>query len=184
MTKPNRFERSMRETFPLKDGMSNHTSNKTKLSRSSSKVSLNCDMCGIGFEKYACWAKRTKNHYCGRGCSNEAKRRVAERQCIECGKHMEMIPGNLDRLSTCSKECSSERRRKHLLNEYANMSQSSIYNYGNHEKGSQISGKLDENMVRLIRADERSQAKIARDYGISQTTVSHIKRGSTWGHVK
>lgn len=182
--KPNRFERNWRDTIPLKSGVRGETSNPTKLSRSSSKISLNCDMCGISFEKYACWAKRTSNHYCGRGCANEAKRRVAERRCIECGKHMLMIPSNLTRISTCSTECSSERRRKHMLNEAQNMTTSAIYNYGIHEKGSQVSVKLDENMVRAIRLDSRPQSRIAREYGIGQSTVSHIKLGYTWRHVK
>lgn len=182
--KPGRFERSWHDTIPPKNGVHGETSNLTELSRSSSKIPLNCDMCGIRFEKYACWAKRTNHHYCGRGCANEAKKRIAERRCIECGKTMLMIPSYLTKISTCSAECSSERRKKHMLNEVQNMANSTIYNYGIHEKGSQVSVKLDEDMVRAIRSDNRSQAKIAREYGIGQTTVSHIKLGRTWRHVK
>lgn len=47
--------------------------------------------------------------------------------------------------------------------------------------------KLTREDVHRIRAiynlDETSQAGIAEDFGISQTTVSKIVRGETWGHV-
>jgi hypothetical protein len=179
-----KHERSMKDTVPLKGSAIRLTSNLTPLSRSSGKIPMNCDLCGTGFETYACWAKRKKNHYCSKGCADEGKRRIAERQCVECGKTMQMIPSHIERISTCSQECSRERRRKQMLKEAQNMAASAIYNYGNHERGSQISTKLDESMVRAIRADTRTQAAIAREYRIGQATVSFIKRGHTWGHVK
>lgn len=37
--------------------------------------------------------------------------------------------------------------------------------------------KLNKEQVKAIRADTRSQAKIAKDYGVSPTTISHIKLG-------
>lgn len=43
--------------------------------------------------------------------------------------------------------------------------------------------RLTEEDVRAIRADERSQDDIAREYQIAQTTVSAIKRGKNWKHV-
>jgi uncharacterized protein (DUF433 family) len=43
--------------------------------------------------------------------------------------------------------------------------------------------KVDSATVLKIRADNRSQATIAADYGIAQTTVSAIKRGKTWTSV-
>jgi hypothetical protein len=44
--------------------------------------------------------------------------------------------------------------------------------------------KLTERKVRAVRADSRSQRMIAIDYGIAQMTVSDIKRGVTWKHVR
>ncbi len=41
-------------------------------------------------------------------------------------------------------------------------------------------GKLDEAKAAAIRLDERAQDAIALDYGVSQATISSIKRGRTW----
>lgn len=41
-------------------------------------------------------------------------------------------------------------------------------------------GKLDEAKAEAIRLDTRAQSQIAIDYGVSQATVSSIKRGRTW----
>lgn len=40
--------------------------------------------------------------------------------------------------------------------------------------------RLTEGTVRLIRADRRSQSAIALDYGVSQMTISLIKRRLSW----
>lgn len=42
------------------------------------------------------------------------------------------------------------------------------------------SSKLTQEQVKLIRADSRSQRKIAKDYNISQLHVSRIKRNLVW----
>ena len=43
--------------------------------------------------------------------------------------------------------------------------------------------KLTAERVMAIRNDPRPQAAIASDYGITQSNVSCIRRGLTWGHV-
>jgi hypothetical protein len=43
--------------------------------------------------------------------------------------------------------------------------------------------KLTEKIVLLIRQDNRSSRKIAKDYGITQTTILHIKSLRTWAHL-
>jgi hypothetical protein len=43
--------------------------------------------------------------------------------------------------------------------------------------------KLTDEQIAAIRADTRAQHRIAKDYGISQSNVSFIKRGLTWGHI-
>ena len=63
------------------------------------------------------------------------------------------------------------------------MSKSPIFNYGNHERGGQISRNLSDDDVRAIRADTRPQTQIADQYGISQSNVSQIKTRATWAHV-
>lgn len=43
--------------------------------------------------------------------------------------------------------------------------------------------KLTDQQVLSIKNDDRSQSAIAADYGISQSNVSLIKRGTAWRHL-
>lgn len=43
--------------------------------------------------------------------------------------------------------------------------------------------KIKESQVGIIRADRRSNKSIAKDYGVSDTTIAQIKRRETWRHV-
>lgn len=43
--------------------------------------------------------------------------------------------------------------------------------------------KLTDAIVRLIRADGRSQQAIADEYGVSQSNISRVLLGHTWRHV-
>lgn len=43
--------------------------------------------------------------------------------------------------------------------------------------------KLKTADIPLIRADTRSYAKIAQDYGVSVSTIKHIRAGNSWSHV-
>ena len=42
---------------------------------------------------------------------------------------------------------------------------------------------LTDAEVRAIRADERSGTQLARDFGVSEATVSRIRNRETWGHI-
>ena len=44
--------------------------------------------------------------------------------------------------------------------------------------------KLTESQVREIRAAGGKQREIAERYGVTQSNVSYIKRGASWGHVQ
>jgi hypothetical protein len=52
-----------------------------------------------------------------------------------------------------------------------------------HAHGETSYSKLTEDQVRAIRADSRSQSKIAADYGVVQQTVFDIKHHKTWKHL-
>jgi len=45
------------------------------------------------------------------------------------------------------------------------------------------SAKLTDSDIIAIRADTRSQSKIGVEYGVSQMTISYIKRRKTWSHI-
>lgn len=79
--------------------------NKTPISRSSSKVSLCCAVCGLVFERYAAWAKKAAVHYCGRGCASEGRKIVVECICAVCGVAYQSNPSKSTRVVTCSRRC-------------------------------------------------------------------------------
>jgi len=182
--KPNRFERNYRDTPPPRSGMQCEIANKTPMTRSAGKIGMSCDHCGMGYETYACWAKRTAHHYCSKACANSAKETPVEKTCVICGEIFITTPAAAWKFSTCSRKCLKEKRRRFLLAEAANMGQSRVFNYGKHERGTQISKKLDDKKVREILNDPRSQSIIGKDYGIGQGHVSQIKRRVIWGHVQ
>jgi len=106
------WERSLHDTAPLRGGMGFVGSNRTVLSRATGKIPFDCPICGIGFEKYACWVRRgQKNVYCGRGCANEAKKVRIETHCVTCGKAMEQTPSDAERRRTCSYRCACIKKR-------------------------------------------------------------------------
>ncbi|MBI1919653.1 MAG: hypothetical protein HYS23_01085 [Geobacter sp.] len=184
MSKPNKFERSYRDTPPPIDGVVRHISAKTPLSRTHGKVGMNCDFCGMPYETYACWAARTNAHYCSKACSNEAKKIPVRKNCVVCGSEFITNPTTAVRISTCSRKCLKQNRQAFLFAQAADMGNSPIFNYGNHERGEEIVGhKLDADKVLSIRADCRPQKLIAVDFSITQSLVSLIKRRLVWRHV-
>lgn len=108
--KGNGYEQHYKNILPPKDGMGYQRAQLTTLQRNKSKLSFNCDHCGLPFEKYACWAKRTKNHYCGRACASAAKVVRIPKPCVVCGNEMLLTPTLFTRTSACSKECMRKRR--------------------------------------------------------------------------
>ena len=148
----------------------------TKLSKSSGKISLECEECGMEFETYACWAKRYSHHYCSHGCASKAKERSVVCQCAWCGKDFETIPSykTAKKLVTCSEGCESNKKSKKLK-------ESPICNPNKGEK-SNLS-KLTNDVVLKIRVETGSQKSIAIKYGVSQSLVSQIKSGKVWGHI-
>jgi hypothetical protein len=114
--KPNRYERHYTDTTPPKDGMSYQRAQLTGIQRNKAKLGFNCDHCGFPFEKYACWAKRTKYHYCGRACASAAKVVRIPKPCVVCGTEMLLTPSKFNRTSGCSRACMRKRRTVNYKN--------------------------------------------------------------------
>jgi hypothetical protein len=96
---------------PPKEGISSHIPALTKLAPQAGKMLLQCPICGIDFLRYACHAKRVAVNYCGRGCAAKGAEVKVETSCVVCGKEMLLTPTEAARITTCSKACSSKRRR-------------------------------------------------------------------------
>lgn len=114
--KPGVFDiRRSCESVPA-TGLVRELSNKTKLARSKGKIHLNCDLCGLPFETYVCWAKRVNRHYCSRACASEGKVTQVENSCAICNDVFltKKSDSELNRKTTCSEECRSKKRSSFL----------------------------------------------------------------------
>ena len=87
-------------------------SNLTRLARSSAMVRLDCPICGICFERYACHAKRVNVSYCSRACAAEGAIVRFDIPCRTCGTDFQIIPSKIGILHSCSVRCRDEYRRK------------------------------------------------------------------------
>lgn len=87
-----------------------HKSNITKLSRSSGKISLNCDNCGLGFDTYACWAKKYATHFCSRGCASKFREIKKQKKCVICGAEFFVVLNRVNVKTTCSNKCRTIRK--------------------------------------------------------------------------
>ena len=102
------FDRSYRDIAPPRGGLLREGNLLTKLSRASGKIGINCEWCGAGFERYACWVKRRNHHFCSRGCKDAWATQPFDKVCVICNAPFR-IYGNVknERVVTCSRKCKS-----------------------------------------------------------------------------
>ena len=152
-------------------GMSHERSGLTSLARTTGKIGLDCPVCGIAFERYACWVKRKKVCYCSKACSDEAKRTPAEFACVVCAKKFICMPCEISRgsVATCSKECrSANRRALTFLGVLLNQP-------GRHGRADG-NGKLTIEQAEEIASSTLSTCVLVQRYSVSSTTVRNIRR--------
>ena len=112
----NGYDAHYRSIAPPKSGLLGQSSALTALSKVKSKLLFNCEHCGLPFEKYACWAKRTSHHYCSRACAWAAKVIQIPKNCVVCNAEMLLNPSKYARVSTCSRDCLRKKRVKSYTN--------------------------------------------------------------------
>lgn len=152
---------------------SRQISNKAPLAQTAGKVHLDCPICGIAFERYACWVKRKKICYCSKACADEARRRPVKLECVVCGGTFLTIPAQVGRVVTCSRECLKLRRSK-LKKQGVLLPQGTYENARNtREKGY---GRLSVEDVLKIVSDTRSRREIAAEWGINMEYVSYLRK--------
>ena len=177
MTKPNKFERSYRDTTPIRGVVAREYSNPTPLHRSVGMLAFSCDHCGIPILKHFAHAKRANKHFCGRGCADAARRVRVSRLCVVCNCSFEVIPSALNKIVTCSRKCLKKNRKRLMDTQVANISNSAVFNFG---KYFHFPKKLSEDQIRSILKDQRKQLTIAKEYGVTQSLISLIKTGKVW----
>lgn len=93
------------------DGFHGEFGKYRKLGSSSGKLAFDCPICGLLFERYASSTRRSKAVYCGRACAGIGRRVRIDASCLVCGKVYETTPAHAAKVFTCSKKCSSIRKR-------------------------------------------------------------------------
>lgn len=155
-------------------------SNRTRISRTANYVSLVCPICGVSFTRKASEAKRHAVSYCGKACAGFACRRQVETQCRACQKLFFVKKSHFGRVTCCGEDC-----RKKVISEITIKRDIDGWETGMFQQGEKASGaKLTEAQAIAILSDTRTHAAIALDYGVTRATVSHLKRGKTWKHLR
>jgi hypothetical protein len=106
-----RHERSLNGTTPPKTGMEKEISSATPLSNSAGKMRVVCLNCDTTFFRFASHVRRRAKNYCSVGCRQEGLKVQIHTKCVVCGADMLQSPSLAQRVTTCSKECSSNRKR-------------------------------------------------------------------------
>ncbi len=171
--KPNPFENSYRHTTPMRGVRTTNITNKAKVTKTSGKIGLNCDLCGLAFETYACWAKRHAHHFCSRACAHAFKEININNSCKECGKPIIVTPTEYARIVTCSKECSDIHKGKHILAIRDKATQGRTASF-------KTASAILLAKILALNKEGLSQTAIGKIIGISQMAVSyHLKKSGT-----
>lgn len=145
----------------------------TAIGVTAGKVRLDCPICGLAFERYACWAKRKKVCYCSKACADEAKRRPIEFVCVVCEAKIISIPAEVRRngIATCSKACRSIHRRNLVTaGVLLNNPKRARRELGNG------SARLTLEQVAEIATSAELTSILAAKYSVSATTIRKIRR--------
>jgi hypothetical protein len=124
----------------------------------SGSVEFACAECG----KIGRRVPSSSRRFCGNACRGAAIDR--KRSCAICGTR---LPPGMGKRRSCSAECGFQLRSRRR---------------GESAGRSKLT---DENVreVRRLLAEGENQYRIAERFGITQTTVSRVKRGAAWSHV-
>ena len=145
----------------------------SSLITASGKIRLDCPVCGLVFERYACWAKRQKVSYCSKACADEGKRRPVEVPCATCGTMFISTPSEVahHRVSTCSKECSSALRSS-LVAAGVLLNNPKRSNRDSGHAAAKLTGK----QVAEIASSEEQTSLLAAKFQVSRTLIRNIRR--------
>jgi len=109
-------------------------------------------------------------------------RKIFKVHRLEWEKHHGPIPQGLQVLHKCDVRNCYNIDHLFLGTHEDNMKDK--VNKGRQPRGSQVlNAIIDEELVRLIYQAYGSQQRIADNFGVSQSTVSQIKRKISWKHV-
>ena len=75
---------------------------------------VNCELCGVEFNKPACHVKRVKRVFCGKNCYDEFQTNpLGDKACKICGDKFHVYPSVKHRYATCDKSsCREENKRR------------------------------------------------------------------------
>jgi hypothetical protein len=155
-------------------------SNKTPLHRSASHMVIECPICGLSFTRKASEAKRNDINYCSRACAGIGSRRQVKCHCRICGKEYSVKQCHVGKVTCCSEDC-----RIKAISESTSAMNRAGWESGMFGVGEDAAAaKLTESQVYSILADNRGNAELAKEYGLTRAAIRAIRTGSTWRHLK
>ena len=130
----------------------------------------------------SCWVWTGSKDEAGYGLFQRATRHLVRAHRLSFELHNGITPGELRVLHRCDNPPCVNPHHLFLGTDLDNARDMIAKGRGRHLRGEELpAAKLSEDQVRQIRADPRTQAVIAAEYGLGQTGVSAIKRRATWG---
>ena len=137
--------------------------------------------------KKACWLWTGAINWCGYGYIGKRFRRGKHKNQSAHRVVFEMYKGKIPRGKVVRHTCDNPAcvNPNHLLVGTTQDNKNDSVTRGRHAFGQRNGvAKLTDADVRAIRKDRRYQYVIAADYGVIQATISKIKLGNSWRHVK
>lgn len=128
-----------------------------------------------------CWVWTGGFHTTGYGALRDGRRGGTAHR-ISWEIHYGSIPDGLEVCHRCDNRACVNPEHLFLGTHQDNMTD--MVNKGRAPVGQRAFGvKLTPEQVLAIRNDPRSQSRIGREYGVTQTTVGLIKRRKRWKHI-
>lgn len=103
--------RSISDTAPPTSGKLIHLGSILPLESSVGKMRVICQHCETTFFRFASHVRRREKNYCSVACRHAGMKIEVHTNCIVCNADMVQTPSLAAKVITCSKECSSKRKR-------------------------------------------------------------------------
>lgn len=159
--------------------LSKQFSNKTPIHRSASHMVLDCPICGISFTRKASEVKRNNVTYCSHACRGVGQRIQEQVSCRICAKMFWVKKSSVGKITCCGDEC----HRKALSESTTAMDiagwKKGIFKVGE----AHTAAKITATQAKAILRDNRSNAAIGRELGLTRAAVRAIKTRKTWKHL-
>jgi len=149
--------------------------NKIKLHRSKGNIELICPVCGDIFYRKGCETKAAVTNYCSPQCNGFAHRKQVAVNCRICKRTYTVKQSMVGVITCCGPQC-----RLKALSESTSAMDIKGWQNGMFKRGQESpAAKLTDSDICAIKIDNRKHKDIAKQYGVTRSNISRIKRQAT-----